>query len=202
MLTKNCKICGKEYKKKPSCGIPAWGRRKYCSIECQHKGLLKSPLLRMCDICGKEFRRHSNSPEQRFCSNKCHGLGNRGKNHCTYGKKLPKQWIENLSRAHKGVQAKEKHPKWKGGITPVNHLERNRFRWEVQKKVFERDNYTCQTCGKRGGTLHVDHIQEWSEYVELRFQIDNCRTLCRKCHYKITFGKPMNEDSKWGYSRA
>lgn len=175
-----------------------WKASKYCSHSCQIKGLIVRPLYFNCLVCGKEARRHGCQKNPKYCSNKCFTLSRVGKSR----PKFSKQWIENLSKAHKGVQAKEKHPKWKGGITPINHLERNRFRWEIQKKVFERDNYTCQTCGKRGGTLHVDHIQEWSEYVELRFQIDNCRTLCRKCHYKITFGKPMNEDSKWGYSRA
>lgn len=181
--------------------MPEWKRRKYCSNKCQHKGLLKSPLYKKCLICGKKFRRHSNSPNAKYCSNKCHGLGNRGSNHPTYGKKLPKQWLENLSKAHIGVQAKDKHPKWKGGVTPKNHAERNRFREYIQKRVLKRDDYTCQLCGKRGGLLHVDHIQEWVNYVDLRFSMDNCRTLCRKCHYLITFNKPMPKNSKWGATK-
>jgi 5-methylcytosine-specific restriction endonuclease McrA len=71
----------------------------------------------------------------------------------------------------------------------------------MQKQVFERDNYTCQLCGVRGVDLQVDHIQSWAEYVELRFSMDNCRTLCSKCHYKITFGRPMPETILgWGHN--
>jgi hypothetical protein len=54
---------------------------------------------------------------------------------------------------------------------------------------------------KRGVNLHVDHIQPWAEYVEGRFDMNNCRTLCVKCHYKITFGKEMPETIiSWGHN--
>lgn len=91
---------------------------------------------------------------------------------------------------------------WKGGISSKNYLERRLFQRTIQKLVFERDNYTCQMCGKRGVALQVDHIQPWSEYVELRFSMENCRTLCDKCHYKITFGREMPEKIKnWGQNK-
>jgi hypothetical protein len=98
-------------------------------------------------------------------------------------------------------QAGEKHWNWKGGVTPQDRLERERFRKTMQKLVFERDNYECQMCGERGNDLQVDHIQPWADYVEGRFDINNCRTLCAKCHYKITFGKEMPETIKgWGHN--
>ena len=81
-----------------------------------------------------------------------------------------------------------------------NHRMRKLFRERVQRQVFERDNYACQICGSRGN-LQVDHIQSWAEYVELRFNLDNCRTLCAKCHYFITFGKEMPKTVKgWGHN--
>lgn len=94
----------------------------------------------------------------------------------------------------------ENNPNWKGGIRGEDYLERRRFRKMMQKDVFERDNYTCQMCGSRKD-LQVDHIQPWSEYVELRFNINNCRTLCAACHYQITFGRPMPSNVKgWGHN--
>jgi hypothetical protein len=89
----------------------------------------------------------------------------------------------------------ENHYNWKGGNYK---LERSRFTAQVRNLVFKRDSYTCQLCGKEGGYLHVDHIQKWSEYVEGRFSINNCRTVCRGCHYFVTFNKPMLKDNKWG----
>ncbi len=71
----------------------------------------------------------------------------------------------------------------------------------MQKAVFERDDYTCQMCGIRGVALQVDHIQSWAEYIELRFSMDNCCTLCMACYYKITFNKPMPKEIKsWGHN--
>jgi len=101
----------------------------------------------------------------------------------------------------KGFLAGEKHYNWKGKFGNKDHRERVKFHDTVQKMVFERDNYTCQMCGVRGVALQVDHIQPWAEYVELRFDINNCRTLCQKCHYKVTFGKEMSKEVKtWGHN--
>jgi 5-methylcytosine-specific restriction endonuclease McrA len=32
--------------------------------------------------------------------------------------------------------------------------------------------------------------------IDKRFDINNCRTLCQKCHYRQTFGKDMPEGVK------
>ena len=102
---------------------------------------------------------------------------------------------------HKGIQTRrEKNYRWKGGKYTTDYRERRRFRIEMQKLVFERDRYTCQLCGSKKD-LQVDHIQPWAEYIELRFKLENCRTMCAKCHYLITFGKPMPKNVKgWGHN--
>lgn len=42
-------------------------------------------------------------------------------------------------------------------------------------------------------------IKSWADFPELRFDINNCRTLCRFCHYQVTFGKPMQDrNNNWG----
>lgn len=72
----------------------------------------------------------------------------------------------------------EHHWNWKG-----NGSDRCKVEYVVwRKKVYERDNYTCQHCNKVGGKLNAHHIKEWCNYVDLRFDIDNGITLCHNCH--------------------
>jgi 5-methylcytosine-specific restriction endonuclease McrA len=80
----------------------------------------------------------------------------------------------------------DRHPQWRGGVTPENERLRKSPEYKLWRKaVFERDKYTCIFCGQVGDDLVADHIKPFSLFPELRFAIDNGRTLCDKCH-KIT----------------
>ena len=103
-----------------------------------------------------------------------------GENHPFYGKHHSEESNIKNSEAHKG----DKSYCWKGGITPVNKTIRKSFEMKEWKEaVYKRDNYTCFVCGdNKGGNLNAHHVKNFSEFPELRFDVDNGITLCKKCH--------------------
>jgi 5-methylcytosine-specific restriction endonuclease McrA len=151
---------------------------------------------------GKKCRKHTEEEKRKIglaVRQEKHWNWKGGKPECLICGKVLSGYNNKRCTKHKGLVGKNS-PCWKGGITPFEHAQRAKFRHTIQKEVFKRDNYTCQICGAKGD-LQVDHIQEWSKYIELRFSMDNCRTLCTKCHYKITFGREMPKDLKgWGHN--
>jgi hypothetical protein len=105
------------------------------------------------------------------------------------GKSLEDQFgIEKAQeiRAKQRNAHKNQRPNWKGGITPLNQKIRQSIEYKLWRDaVFMRDNYQCVWGGKEhGDRLHADHIQLFSTHPELRFAIDNGRTLCVSCHQK------------------
>jgi len=79
---------------------------------------------------------------------------------------------------------------WKGGITPKVERDRNRLEYRSWRlAVYERDNFTCQQCGKRGGKLNAHHLEEVSRCPEKIYDVKNGITLCVECHKKTdTYG--------------
>ncbi len=106
----------------------------------------------------------------------------------TEGKIVSIETRKKLSDVQKGDKAYW----WRGGITKENEILRHSFEYKLWRKaVFERDNFTCIWCGIKGGwskeqkkqiSLNADHIKRFADYPELRFAIDNGRTLCVPCH--------------------
>jgi hypothetical protein len=102
------------------------------------------------------------------------------------GKKLTLETRMKIANSERG----EKSHFWKGGVTDINDIIRNSVEYRLwHEAVFKRDNWTCRFCNQRGGELHADHIKPFAYFPELRFAIDNGRTLCKECHRKTpTYG--------------
>lgn len=95
------------------------------------------------------------------------------------GKKFSAEVRKKMSESRKG----EKHHNWQGGITPQNRKIRASFEYKLWREaVFKRDNWTCVWCGVQKVYLNADHIKPFAFYPELRFALDNGRTLCVPCH--------------------
>lgn len=88
----------------------------------------------------------------------------------------------------------ELNPNWKGGITSEKETAmRSEEYKEWRKEVFEKDNYTCQCCGKMTHDVEAHHLDNFAEYVEKRYDVDNGITLCKKCHNPNQKGSYHNE---------
>ena len=109
---------------------------------------------------------------------------------------ITKEFREKMSRLNKGRHHSDKTRKimselhkgnksylWKGGITPKNKKIRVSIEYRLWREaVFARDNWTCQKTEQRGGKLVAHHIQNFADFPELRFAIDNGITLSKKAH--------------------
>lgn len=165
---KICIVCKKHFRRKGERKFTA----RFCSIKCKgeyQKGKSiqrlkpKSGINKICEKCSKVFYTPLCYLDKKFCSRKCYFKSD----------KFGQHW--------KG----ESHFNWKGGITPINQLERKSYKYtHWRTKVFKRDKYTCQACNKVGGKLEAHHIKSWAEYPKIRFIIKNGLTLCKKCHEK------------------
>lgn len=149
---------------------------RYCSRYCFAQSL-KTNTPSNCVVCGKEF----------YCSKSQQKL--RGRKTCS--RQCQIEWVRPFISGENSVF-------WRGGISSENRKIRYSARMQKWRKaVFERDNYTCQECGARSHPgkpviLNADHIKPFAFFPELRFDLNNGRTLCLPCHRKTeTWGRQV-----------
>jgi hypothetical protein len=170
-----------------------------------HKGAIVTEETRRKISLGlKGFKRPPTTEEHK----RKIGIGNTGKRHPNRKSPPPftKEHLENMGKCKKGhitteetkrkiskansgkengmyERRGEKNPSWKGGITPINKVIRHSLEHKSwHKTCMERDNYTCQKTGVRGESLVVHHINNFADFPELRFTIDNGITLSKQSH--------------------
>lgn len=114
------------------------------------------------------------------------------------GKKHSEKTKDKMRKTWQKI--KTSHPNWKGGISKNTVLIRNCFKYrQWRSDIFTRDDFTCVLCNKRGDHIEADHYpksfaQIINEYnirsveeaisCEELWNINNGRTLCKKCHHK------------------
>lgn len=65
----------------------------------------------------------------------------------------------------------------------------------VKLLVFERDGHQCVRCGKTA-YLHPSHVLPKGKYHNLRWELDNIKTLCLGCHLQWWHLQPT-ESGEW-----
>lgn len=108
------------------------------------------------------------------------------------GKPSPKKGIprtpEDKQKISEGTRQKTargaQHYNYKNGAAMRALSDRRRIEYQDWRNaVFARDSYTCQKCGDAtGGNLRAHHIQPFSSFPALRFDVTNGITLCHTCH--------------------
>lgn len=136
----------------------------------------KPPVIIACKICGKKFQiKPARIKTAKYCSYYCSVSGTKS------GVSLSDSHRRAISASRKGPG----HHNWKGGITAKTRRQRLVEDSILRDKAFERDNFTCQFCGKKE-SLEIHHIKRYSLYPELRYEMTNVITLCADCHRNRT----------------
>lgn len=118
------------------------------------------------------------------------------------GEHLSEESKKKISISKSGKSIKH-NGQFKKGFTPwnktnfngttykeLNHTLRTSKKWvEWRTQVFHRDEFTCQTCGKKGITIYPHHIVSVKQCVEINhidliYEVSNGITLCFDCHWQ------------------
>lgn len=96
------------------------------------------------------------------------------------------------------VESQKKHQEWLESHNkkkPFENAKRtnnyNNAEWRaLRNEVLKRDNYQCCQCGagaeESGFPLEIHHIIPPKGNKELFYDKNNCVTLCKACHARIT----------------
>lgn len=188
---KRCLICGKKfwiYKYELS-------TRKFCSSNCCYINKRnQKKIRRLCQVCGKEFYVIPSKVKYRYakcCSRKCHYKSR-------IGTKRP--WVvrEKIKNTHKikqfgfkkGVhtspQTEFKYGKDNLNFNNYSSFEpyTKKFNKTLKELIRQRDNHTCQLCGRTQKELKYTFPVHHIDYDKKNCEPINLITLCRGCHTK------------------
>ena len=214
-----CKYCDKEFEAYQKSLDK--GNSKFCSQVCRYSSKRIKRILKKCEVCSKFFERTEKenfrkNSKVRFCSRKCYN--NRVKVPNTkiekFCRKCRKSFIDWPNSKIKYCSlscacSRENNGRWRGGKIPITVTIRGLeegVKWRAS--IFQRDNYTCQQCLRRGASLEAHHkkpfalifkefLQKYSQFSQYEdketlirlstsypdfWDINNGQTLCKECH--------------------
>jgi len=177
---RSCKECGVTYF--PKISGPGRGIR-YCSQGCYHKN--------------RRGYKHTESTKEKMREKRKYQVFSKETREKMGSSRRGQKDSMEARLKKREARLGERNPAWKGGVGKTNQSDRHSlFYREWRDSIFHRDKFTCVHCGIRNKkglgkrvVLNADHIKPWSLYPELRYEVENGRTLCFPCHTKTdTYG--------------
>lgn len=147
----------------------------------------EKPKIEKTCHCGKIFFVKPSLNRVKSCSRSC---ASKIRPHNMKGKNMSEEAKEKMRVAHQKRLLQLKN----NGLNHWNYLEdrsllkkqdrRNDSLYkDWRKNVWLRDNFRCKIANPDcSGRIEAHHILSWSEYPELRYQINNGITLCHAHH--------------------
>lgn len=187
-------------------------KHNFCNLRCRDLFFEKKFVDVACNFCGKPKTINSsdyNANKNYFCDLTCYVAwrkknssnrnnadvgkievfcANCGTKKLVYKSVIIRHSLHFCNKKCKGIWMSNniigsKSPLWMGGKTEKQKLIRGNSKMSAwRNSIFERDNYTCQFCGKHGGKLNAHHIVPVSIDCNKIYNINNGITLCVVCH--------------------
>lgn len=186
LTTRKCRGCGIT-----ETGPSRYMRNQFCSKECWRVHMAGKYLRRgqdyACAYCQKLiYKRPGNVRYANvYCSMSCRLKAKQRyavKTTCpTCEKVFTQPEKDSIYCSYRCSKLGPLNPNW----NPARTNRRLGLAREWRRAVFNRDNYTCQICGERGGQLHPHHKDAFQWAIDRRNDVTNGVTLCINCHIKF-----------------
>lgn len=148
-----CDNCGK---------VLIGSQRRFCGSICKGIFYYKKSLVTVSCVCGRVFKVSKYNPSTGKCRS------------CVESEK---------ASSREG----SRNAAWRGGhrhwVKGKLGRDKDGLSWKVQRKLaWERDNYTCQDCGKHkvGWKPNVHHVIPYR--ISSSHALSNLKCLCKRCH--------------------
>lgn len=183
----SCKDCGMGMLRRTD-SFKTWsGRCVSCAKKYRKenaKGRTKKRVEVECKKCGSKWQKRTDMLDKwkGYCFDCSHELKHSTelqKEKCRLN--LKRQRVLNPEKYRVVPKKRDKHWNWQGGKTSIHMAIRQSLEYKQWRtSVFTRDGFKCVVCGC-GGQLVADHIKPFHLFPDGRIDVDNGRTLCKKC---------------------
>lgn len=181
----NCRACGVKKSAKSRTGKKRTPeQRKYMSE--RRKGKHHWSLEERKEISrrGKQYFKEHPMPTGPACH--CYGAknnfyGKRGKDHPGHKSHFSPEQLEQRYAKLRGPL----NGNWNPNLTDEERAKKHRPHTENtnwRRRIFERDDFTCQITGERGGKLRAHHLYNYAEHPALRYVDSNGVTASEDLH--------------------